>query len=115
LSVIDRARLALLLGMMGSDHDGEALNAARTAHGMVREARLSWPEILEREPPASNVARLRGDVERLLGHCRCCRLNPWGRDFLASMAERSGGLSPKQAAALERIKSKVARHHGRAA
>jgi hypothetical protein len=131
--VIDRRRLALL-GMMGSDFDGEVLNATRTAHKLLCEAKASWPEILAAGP--SNVEHLRdlaaelaienerlraenerlkfpapaprGDIARLLAHRRCC-LNQWERDFLASLAEKSGVLSAKQSAALGRIKNKISR------
>lgn len=43
---LDRARLAKLLGMLGSAHDGERDNAARMAHDMVREAGGTWESVL---------------------------------------------------------------------
>jgi hypothetical protein len=39
-------KLAKVCGMFGSDHDGEVLVAARTAHRMVKEAGATWPEVL---------------------------------------------------------------------
>ena len=39
-------RLAKLLGMVGSAHDGEALNAARLADRMVFDAGLTWASVL---------------------------------------------------------------------
>ena len=39
-------RLVKLLGMVGSEHDGEALNAARLADKVVREAGLTWKDVL---------------------------------------------------------------------
>lgn len=39
-------RLAKLLGMLGSDHDGEVLNAARRAEEKRREMGKSWQELL---------------------------------------------------------------------
>lgn len=47
---LDRNRLAKLLRMIGSAHDGEALNAARMAHTLVRTAGLTWDEILDKAP-----------------------------------------------------------------
>ena len=41
-----RDRLARLLGMVGSDHDGEALNAARLADRLVREHGVTWHDVL---------------------------------------------------------------------
>lgn len=45
---LDRDRLAKLLGMMGSAHDGEALNAARMAHTLVRQAGMTWEDVLRK-------------------------------------------------------------------
>ena len=39
-------RLVKLLGMVGSEHDGEALNAARLADKVVREAGLTWANVI---------------------------------------------------------------------
>ena len=44
--MIDRDRLAKLLGMCGSHHEGERANAARMASDMVCEAGLTWPQVL---------------------------------------------------------------------
>jgi hypothetical protein len=45
MSALDRDRLAKLLGMLGSDHDGEVVNAARAADRLVRRSGLRWPDI----------------------------------------------------------------------
>lgn len=39
-------RLAAILGMMGSDHDGEVLVAARKAHRMIADAGLDWGRVI---------------------------------------------------------------------
>jgi hypothetical protein len=39
---IDRTRLSHLLGMLGSAHDGEIINAARAAEKLRRDASLTW-------------------------------------------------------------------------
>jgi hypothetical protein len=44
---IDREKLAKFLGMLGSDGEGEVINAGRMAHKMLKQARLSWPEVLD--------------------------------------------------------------------
>jgi hypothetical protein len=41
-----KTRLIKLLGMMGSIHDGEILNAARLAHRLVKEAGLTWEQAI---------------------------------------------------------------------
>jgi hypothetical protein len=43
-------RLVKLLGMIGSIHDGEALNAARLADRLVREAGLTWTDVIGTVP-----------------------------------------------------------------
>ena len=57
---MDRSRLAQVLGMMGSAHDGEALNAARVAVRMLKEAGLTWPQMLDggQERAAVEAARV---------------------------------------------------------
>src|ERR1700738_2141820 len=51
-AALDRDRLARVLGMMGSAHDGEALAAARQAERLRAEAGLTWGEILLPRLPA---------------------------------------------------------------
>jgi hypothetical protein len=45
-SAIDRAKLAKILGRLGSRHDGEVMNAARMAEDLRRQAGLSWEDLL---------------------------------------------------------------------
>ncbi len=47
-----RIRLAAVLGRMGSDHDGEVLNAARLANTLISMAGITWQDIVLRLPPA---------------------------------------------------------------
>ncbi len=42
------ARLVRVLGMMGSEHDGEALAAARAAERTRREKGLTWADIVKK-------------------------------------------------------------------
>ncbi len=39
-------RLRRLLGLLGSEHDGEVLNAARLAHAMIRGANTTWEAVI---------------------------------------------------------------------
>lgn len=43
----DRVRLIKLLGMTGSAHDGEVANAAMAADRLVRQAGLTWHDVLQ--------------------------------------------------------------------
>ena len=47
----NRAALAKVLDVLGSEHAGEALAAAKLATAMVREAGLNWDEVLRSDLP----------------------------------------------------------------
>ena len=42
-----RKRLIQLLGMIGSNHDGEALNAAKMAQRLIGGEGMTWQEVLD--------------------------------------------------------------------
>jgi hypothetical protein len=42
----ERERLVALLGMTGSDGDGEALNAARLANKFLKDRKLTWVDVI---------------------------------------------------------------------
>ena len=42
----ERERLVALLGMTGSDGDGEALNAARLANKFLKDRKMTWSEVI---------------------------------------------------------------------
>jgi hypothetical protein len=56
--LLDLGRLAKLLGMIGSVHDGESLAAARIAHGMVERAGADWSRLLK-QPDVPSAPRAR--------------------------------------------------------
>jgi hypothetical protein len=47
----DRERVAKLLGMLGSEHDGEVVAAGRAADRLVRASGLTWRAVLVGAPP----------------------------------------------------------------
>jgi hypothetical protein len=69
--------------MLGSNHDGEVVNAGRLAVRLIKEAGLTWPEILEYDMTgvAAQAAkqlleendRLRTDNAEMLGEIRQLR------------------------------------------
>ena len=61
----DRARLVKLLGMLGSAHDGEVLNAARHIDAMVRESGRDWDKLIAPTVAAPKRQTDRGDLRRL--------------------------------------------------
>jgi hypothetical protein len=83
--MIDRARLAKLLGMLGSDHEGERANAARLASEMVRTASTTWKDIVNGGQVAIEAARrllvendgLREEITRLRTNVVSRAPEPW--------------------------------------
>ena len=45
-AAVSRDRLAGILGMLGSNHDGEAVAAARAAERLRRELGTTWQDLL---------------------------------------------------------------------
>jgi len=46
----ERAKLARILGMLGSEHAGERASAALAAHRLVQAAGVNWAELLVEAP-----------------------------------------------------------------
>jgi len=92
-ALVDTDRLAKLLGMMGSAHDGKALNAARAADKLVRDAGLTWPDII-----ASSALPILPNSE----------LTAWEHDFLSSLRRQKYPPTPKQREVFDRIRMKTA-------
>lgn len=69
--MLDRSRLIKILGMTGSEHDGEALAAIRRASAILREAKVTWGELLtggggsQIGPLLATIASLRLQVKDL--------------------------------------------------
>ncbi len=55
ISLADLTQLRKLMGMTGSDSDGEALNALRMANRLLKKSDLSWADVLDRCVTASAV------------------------------------------------------------
>jgi hypothetical protein len=47
--LIDRERLIKLLGLLGSDHNGEIAAAGRTADALIRDAGVTWADVIAPE------------------------------------------------------------------
>jgi hypothetical protein len=115
-------RLARTLGMLGSDHDGEVLNAARQAERIRRALGCGWDALLQVPLAGAGVEAGRGgrqpppwpadqpnDWREMIAACRRCpaRLTAWETQFVASVAERRS-LSAKQYAILRKLSEKAA-------
>src|SRR5215472_12398711 len=89
LASLDRDRLAAILGMMDSAHDGEALNAAKQATRIVKDARITWPQVINADQAALDKAvellselagenhDLRSEIERLRSYVKPRPPQPW--------------------------------------
>ena len=104
---LDRSRLAKLLGLIGSEHDGEALTAARAADRLVRGAALTWFDIVT--PQHSTTASASDDeiIRSCLGSSEL--LNDWEARFVRSVRSQGYRMTPRQRATLERIADRVCR------
>jgi hypothetical protein len=112
-----RPKLAGILGMLGSEHDGEVLAAARMAERLRREMGATWHDLIAC-PPEPETSR-RSDPPRpsrpqaphwraTVARCRARpdRLSDFERRFLASLAGFRT-LSPKQATVLVGIAERL--------
>jgi hypothetical protein len=103
----DRARLVAILGLLGSDHDGERASAGLLATRMLRQRGLQWIDLIADcsvPPPPPSASRAvtlwRADLALAQRHLTFCR--PWEQQFLRSVAQRPS-LSPKQRLVLGEI------------
>jgi len=116
-ATLDRDRLAKLLGMMGSAHDGEVVAAARQVERLRADAGLTWPEILvPRLPPPprrQNVRTVADAIDFVLQHEVV--LTDWERGFVRDLRRLKYPISSRQLEVLERLVEKVRRAEARAA
>jgi hypothetical protein len=48
---LDKRKLIMVLGMLGSAHDGEIAAAGRQAAAMLRAAQLTWHDVIRAAAP----------------------------------------------------------------
>ena len=129
-----REQLIKLLGMMGSSHDGEILNAARLAQRLIGSLGQTWEEVLNtngngrdqwdegyRAGYAIGIAQGRRDsyttrptrntwfnFVRTVQEEYYDDLNDWEQGFIDNFVERQlNNPSPKQRNVLEKIADKI--------
>jgi hypothetical protein len=120
-AILSRDKLAAVLGMLGSDHDGEALAAARMAERIRRRMGVQWDDLLISLPagmgrPADGRAHSYRRPDPPWSHdwrtmvSDCVRqpdlLTKWEAHFVQSVAEQRS-VSRKQWAILAKIAAKV--------
>lgn len=119
----DITRLSNLLGMTGSAHDGEALNAVRLANALLAKHHLTWPAVITaptdattappESAPAAAVPAHHIEAENILATAPGA-LTTFERNFLVGIFSFET-LSDKQAATLRGIRLKVERERAMAA
>jgi hypothetical protein len=111
-SPVDVNRLARVCGLFGSDHLGERAAAAAQADKIVRNAGLTWPDVLAPQPlTPSRSSRNSCHVSKITPGEILARhneiLSGWERGFLSSPVRRSS-WSPRQREILNEIRERVA-------
>jgi hypothetical protein len=108
LTLADAERLAKVLGLLGSSHDGEVVAAARQAERIRSSLGLMWQDIVG--STAVNPERDQRSSPSWQDDVKFCRensgcLNEWEQEFIASIMSR-WSLSKKQHAVLDRLVAK---------
>ena len=93
-TAFNRATLAKVLEILDSSHAGEALAAAKLASAMVREAGLTWDEILVRDIQPRALQRAAAATGRPagsgpFGYRRDRELSPHEQFFMVLLSPRT--------------------------
>ena len=99
-------KLAAVLGMLGSDHDGEIVAAARQAERLRRTAGLTWADIIM---PAFQAPTRRREIETVAEAIAYALdfaevLTRWEQSFVSTLGKQRTPVSPKQIAILEKVR-----------
>lgn len=110
------SKLAKVLGMLGSEHDGEIAAAGRRANTMVKSAGLTWGDVISPTAPGPESPhrcpprRWRTPRTPSESAALCLQwpevLTDWETDFCRSLVGRHR-VSPRQAEVLARVVGKV--------
>ena len=100
-ALVDLQRLARVCGLLGSDHDGEALAAARQAEKIRKKVGLTWDELLvpsirqrSADPPPEELTDWRWACHFCLERYRS--LTSWELNFVTTVARHKKPPSAKQ-------------------
>jgi hypothetical protein len=108
-------KLVKVLGLLGSDHDGEVAAAGRRAHSMLKAMGLTWSDVIKPAAPKSEQPqrpqrRWRRGVSPTDTAALCLLwpevLTEWEVDFCRSIVGRRR-ISAKQTEVLGKIVCKV--------
>ena len=98
LDPADADRLAKLLGMLGSHHDGERAAAGAKADQLVRALGLTWHQVITVTvaPPLSPATRPPPRRMAVYCHARRWQLSAKEREFVESMLQWRGEPTERQ-------------------
>ena len=118
LDPVFAARLIKLLGMTGSDYDGEAVAAVRKANALLQAQGLTWSDVIAVVESAPKKGAWREPESWRDAVCVCLGLadsplSQWDICFLHGISRRHS-LSEKQTVQLDRIVASC-RFHARMA
>ena len=107
-ALVDLQRLARVCGLFGSEHDGEALAAARQAEKIRKKVGLTWEELLvpsirqrSADPPPDDLTDWQWACHFCLERYRS--LTSSELDFVATVARYQKAPSAKQMIILQRL------------
>jgi len=102
MTPFNRATLAKVLEMLDSGHAGEALAAAKLASTMVREAGLSWDDVLAATiVPRNATATTRPAGTGPFGYRKDRELSPHEQFFLVLLSPRTPAEIKRRLRSLE--------------
>jgi hypothetical protein len=96
MTQFNRAALAQALEVLGSDHAGEALAAARLASAMIREAGFTWDQVLRPDLPAEQSPQAATPGPGPMGMRRERELSPYEQFFMLLLSPRTPGHVKKE-------------------
>ena len=107
-ALVDLQRLARVCGLFGSDHDGEALAAARQAEKIRKKLGVTWDELLVPSPRPRAADLAPEELTDWRWACHFCLerswwLTRWELDFVATVARYQKPPSAKQLIILHRL------------
>jgi hypothetical protein len=107
-ALVDLQRLARVCGLFGSDHDGEALAAARQAEKIRKKLGVTWEELLVPSARQRAADPAPEDLTDWRWACHFClerywSLTSWELDFVATVARYQKPPSAKQLIILHRL------------
>src|SRR5947209_778423 len=93
--------------MLGSEHDGEVVAAARRADTLVRGTGLTWRDVLISALPQLTTVRFSAVDDITFCLQRRYRLNEWEAQFVASLREQHFPPTTRQRNKLNAVVDKL--------